>query len=141
MKPRLSSCYGIIACLVLLMSNPSLAQTSGVTAMSEEQILTSQLNTVAVCGYPECDCGPYERVSHQSGPCEATSATGSCQAGSGECCVCQTDSTVAICGHGIDTCNCTDGTQVAKVGAPCTVTSNTGGCHVGSGECCVCTSK
>ena len=142
MKLTLQLYHWIMPCLVLLMANPSFAQTSESTVVTGEQLLTSQLNTVAVCGHPECDCGPFQRISHQSGPCMATSATGSCQVGSGECCVCQAPvSTIAVCAFGTDTCDCESGTQVSKVGAPCTVTANTGGCHVGSGECCVCTPK
>ncbi len=146
MKPTLQPSHWIVACLVLLIAYPSFAQTSGAPEVTRERsvkaIYTSQLNTVAVCGHPSCDCGPFKRISREGGPCKATAATGSCQVGSGECCVCEAPaSTTAVCSGGSNFCHCESGTQVAKVNAPCTVTSNAGSCHVGSGECCVCTSK
>ena len=141
MKPTLQSYYWIMACMVLLMAHPSFAQVSGLGEVAGEQIHMSQSNTIAVCGQ-SCDCGPFKRISRQNGPCKATAATGSCQVGSGECCVCEaTASTTAVCSQGINSCDCKSSTKVAKVDAPCTVTSNAGSCHVGSGECCVCTSK
>ena len=112
----------------------------GVQRESETAMFLSQLDTVAVCGHPTCDCGPLRQVSRQNGPCAAASATGRCEVGSGECCVCaEATATVAVCSNGL--CDCGGASVMTKVGAPCTVTALQGRCEVSSGECCLCMSK
>jgi hypothetical protein len=100
----------------------------------------SQLQTVAVCGHPRCDCGPLRQISRQNGPCAVASATGRCEVGSGECCLCaEATATSAVCSNSL--CDCGGASVVTKVGAPCTVTSLQGRCEVSNGECCLCASK
>jgi hypothetical protein len=132
----------VLLCLVGVYPGWAQNMPEGERAQGEPEIAVflSQLQTVAVCGHPTCNCGPLRQVSRQNGPCAVTSATGSCEVGSGECCVCaEATATTAVCSHSL--CECSGASVVTKVGAPCTVTSLAGRCEVGHGECCLCRSK
>ena len=98
------------------------------------RLQVTQTLTIAVCG-DTCDCGTAALVSKESAICSVRSTTGSCEVGSGECCVCALTNTVAVCG---DTCDCSDAVLLTRVSAPCTVTSSAGPCSASSGQCCVC---
>jgi hypothetical protein len=82
----------------------------------ETAVFLSQLDTVAVCGHPTCNCGPLRQVSRQSGPCAVSSATGRCEVGSGECCLCaEATATMAVCSQSL--CTCSGASVVTKVSA------------------------
>jgi hypothetical protein len=124
--------------LVLVLAVPAWAQVIRVGEERQPQptahVQVTQTLTIAVCG-DTCDCGSATLVSKESGPCSVRSSTGSCQVGSGACCVCAAANTVAVCG---DTCDCSASSLLTRVSAPCDVTSSAGSCNVGSGQCCVC---
>ena len=125
--------------LVLMLAVPAWAQVVRVgeerPPPPEARLQVTQTSTIAVCGAPQCDCGPATLVAKENAICSVQASTGSCSVGSGECCVCAAANTVAVCG---DTCDCSASSLLTKVSAPCTVTSSAGSCSVGSGECCVC---
>jgi hypothetical protein len=103
----------------------------------DDLLVTTQLQTIAVCGQGTCNCGAGGLISRQNAPCQATSSTGECRSSSsGQCCVCEAPRTVAMCAESL--CNCTNSVLLTQVSAPCTVTSSAGPCRVGSGQCCVC---
>jgi len=124
--------------LVLMLAVPALAQVG--RGGEEEQLQptarlqVTQTLTIAVCG-DTCNCGTGTLVSTDSGMCSVRSSTGSCQVGSGACCVCVAAHTVAVCG---DTGDCSASSLLTRVSAPCEVTSSAGSCSVSSGACCVC---
>jgi hypothetical protein len=127
--------------LVLVLAVPAWAQVVRVGEEGQPQpvvpVQVTQNLTIAVCGNT-CDCGAATLVSKESGMCSVRSSTGSCQVGSGECCVCAAANTVAVCG---DTCDCSASSLLTRVSAPCDVTSSAGSCNVSSGQCCVCASN
>lgn len=137
------------AMLIMLFVWPGWAQNLSSNELPQHrkwgtEMYLSQLNTVAICGSPTCECGSLNRVSQEDGPCTASSATGSCQVGSGQCCVCAItetgpSETTAVCSDLL--CNCGDNPIVTKVGAPCSVTATQGQCQTGDGECCLCVAK
>jgi hypothetical protein len=102
--------------------------------LPEARWQVTQTQTIAVCG-DVCDCGAAPRVAKENAPCTVQSSTGSCEIGSGECCVCAVANSTAVCGA---VCDCGAALVLTKVSAPCTATSSAGRCSIGSGECCVC---
>jgi hypothetical protein len=91
--------------------------------------------TIALCG-ESCNCGGARLISRQHAPCEVTSSTGGCSSGSGQCCVCESTQTIAVCSQ--STCDCDNSQLLTKMYAPCAATSAAGQCRIGSGQCCVC---
>jgi hypothetical protein len=128
----------VLTVVVLGLAMPAWAQGRRGSEEGQPQpaarVQITQNTTIAVCGN-NCDCGAATLMSKQDGICKVQSSTGSCQVGSGECCVCAVAHAVAVCG---DTCDCSGSALLTRVSAPCEVTSAAGQCYVSSGQCCVC---
>ena len=80
--------------LMLVLAVPAWAQVARVgeerQPQPEARTQITQNLTIAVCG-DTCDCSAGSLLTRVSAPCDVTSSAGSCNIGSGQCCVCVTN--------------------------------------------------